>query len=642
MLTGQHPLTHGVVANGIPLPHDAPSVAEYLRVRAGYHTALIGKAHFDPHLDPRLHFFENRAAAEHLDGPWHGFEHVEFATHGPLVGHHYAAWLWEHHPREVFGFGGVLTGARGGDTHAPEVAHNPIPREHYHTDWIADRTIEWLRSVDADEPFFCWMSFPDPHHPFDPPLEEVRRRIDWRDVPLPDGYAAPRDAERILAQKPRHWLDWYQGRFRNPEGGPITFVPGKLTQAQLREMNAMIHVENELIDEACGRVLAFLAEHGVDQDTDVVFTSDHGELQGDYGLMFKGPYHVDSLLRVPLIWRPAPAAAIAPAEITTPVGHVDLAPTFCAIAGLETPEWMQGSALPTSTAQRRERVITTFDSQFASVGMHLRTIYRDGYLCTAYEPSTRDVGGRFRGYWAIWGRGTTVPRYTGSEGELYAVADDPHQQREPLERPRAPLAARRSARRSTRASAAGASQTARRRSADLMSVRRGTSGLGAAIVLTVAIELIIGVAFVAVAAAGFSKVYAARSWPTTRCEILAARGLKVIDEDGDYWEARMTWRYAVGGENYQLENATPAAFASTLDQAEAEALVARFSAGSTVDCWYDPDRPMTSVLDRSAPPWGAYLFALFALGMLAAPFVGLVVWLVARRRARPVTRSGVP
>jgi arylsulfatase A-like enzyme len=428
MLTGQHPRTHGVVANGIALPDDAPSVAAHLRERAGYRTALIGKAHFEPHLDPLLRFYENRCAAAGLSGPWRGFEHVELATHGPMGGHHYAAWMWEKHREELAGFGGVLSGAGGGDTDAPEVTHNPIAREHYHTDWVAERTIGWLRQLEGDAPWFCWMSFPDPHHPFDPPLDEVRKRIDWRELELPAGHpGSPARIERLLANRPRHWLDWYQGRYRNPEGGPIEFTPGALSHDQVREVNAMIHVENELIDDACARVLAWMVEAGVDQDTDVFYTSDHGELQGDLGLMFKGPYHVESLLRVPLIWRPAPSAAIAPAGVDEPVGHVDLAPTFCQIAGLPVPGWMEGEPLPATPGSDRQRVITTFDSQFAAVGMHLRTIYRDGHICTAYRPRTRDQGGHFPFYWSVWGRGSAPPDYDGSEGELYDCTDDPHQ-----------------------------------------------------------------------------------------------------------------------------------------------------------------------------------------------------------------------
>ena len=428
MLTGQYPRTHGVIANGISLPADAPSVAAHLRREAGFRTALLGKAHFEPHLDPWLRFRENHLAAEGSVGPWRGFEHVELATHGPLGGHHYAAWLRAHHGGDVRGFAAVLTGAGGGDTFAPEVAHNPVARENYHTDWIADRTVAWLQSIPTDEPFFCWMSFPAPPHPFDPPYGEVKRRIDWHDVPHSSGRPGTRDRiESLLRKKPAHWFAYWQGRFRNPEGGPTSFVPSQLTDDQLREMNAMIHVENELIDDAVGRVTACLRERGIENDTDIVYTSDHGELQGDHGLFFKGPYHVDALLHVPLIWKPAANARVTSAEIREPVGHVDLAPTFCEIAGVPVPPWMEGSPLPTTPGSERRRVITTFDSQFAPVGMHLRTIYRDDMLCTVYEPSTTHEGGNFPVYWSVWGRGTQVPHYDGTEGELYDCKNDPHQ-----------------------------------------------------------------------------------------------------------------------------------------------------------------------------------------------------------------------
>jgi arylsulfatase A-like enzyme len=428
MLTGQHPLTHGVVANGICAPQDGPNVAEILR-RAGYHTALIGKAHFDPHLDPLLRFAENKLAAQRSNGPWRGFNHVELATHGPVGGHHYADWLWSAHPGDVAGFGSVLTGSGGGETGAPEVRHNPIPRERYHTDWIAERAIDHLKSLRVDKPFFAWVSFPDPHHPFDPPLSEVKKRApDFRDRALPSGRPRSRDeARNALEKKPRHWLDWYEGRFLNPEGGPINFKPQQFTDDQLREVDAMIQVENELIDDAVGRLVAFLVARGIDEHTDIFFTSDHGDLQGDHGLLFKGPYHVTSLMNVPHVWRPASAAvarASAPASVEDPVGHLDLAPTFLSIAGVPIPQEMQGKPL---SELGRERVLTTFDSQFAAVGMHLRTIYRDGMICTAYLPSTRDEGGRFPIYERVWLRGSTWPRYDGTEGELYDLNNDPLQ-----------------------------------------------------------------------------------------------------------------------------------------------------------------------------------------------------------------------
>ncbi|HJQ83783.1 MAG TPA: sulfatase-like hydrolase/transferase [Candidatus Binatia bacterium] len=414
MITGQYVRTHGVVANGVPLPADAPSVAAWLHGKAGYRTALLGKAHFEPGLDPDFRWFENRMARDGSTGPYRGFEHVELAVHGWAFGRfHYDKWLAETYPGEQKGFYRLFTRdgmnhRGGGDTGAPQVAHNPIPREHYHTDWVADRTIAWLDGLDAADDWFVWMSFPDPHHPWDPPLSAVRR-IPWRELDLPAGH--PGSHERIvgiLAQKPHHWLDWYEGRFDNLEGGPPHFVPCRMTHDQVREVNALVHVENELIDEACGRVLARIAERGWDADTDVFFTTDHGELQGDFGLLFKGPYHVDALMRLPFIWRPAPSAAVPPAVIDEPVGQLDLAPTFCRIAGVPIPDWIQGAPLPTMPGSGRERVLTEWDSQFGHIDMHLRSIYRDHFVCTAYE------------------RGRT---YAGTEGELYDLREDPLQWR---------------------------------------------------------------------------------------------------------------------------------------------------------------------------------------------------------------------
>ena len=152
----------------------------------------------------------------------------------------------------------------------------------------------------------------------------------------------------------------------------------------------MTHIQNELIDEACGRVIKRVEHRGWGNDTDIFFTTDHGELQGDFGLLFKGPYHCDALMRIPMIWRPAPSANVAPADIADAVGQVDLAPTFCEIAGVPTTDWMQGKALPKIAGGGHERMITEWDSQFTNMGMHLRTIHRDGYTCTVYEPSTRE------------------------------------------------------------------------------------------------------------------------------------------------------------------------------------------------------------------------------------------------------------
>src|ERR1041385_1808540 len=119
---------------------------------------------------------------------------------------------------------------------------------------------------------------------------------------------------------------------------------------------------NELIDDAVGKVMAKIRERGWDDDTDVFFTTDHGELQGDFGFVYKGPFHVDSLMRLPLIWRPAPSHRIASARVQQPVEQVDLASTFCHVAGVEPAAWMQGKVLPYSDDGSRQRALCEWDS----------------------------------------------------------------------------------------------------------------------------------------------------------------------------------------------------------------------------------------------------------------------------------------
>ncbi len=421
MLTGQFPSRHGAWMNGVPLALDAPSVAEALH-DVNYATALIGKAHFEPFVDPFGRFAENALAqlgVPTIEQPWYGgrrgphrgFDHLELATHGVAGSLHYATWMRREHPDAMSGFYPVLdrdlnvNGAGGGETGAPQVAINPVPREWYHTDWVAERTIAWLDSLPAEADWFCWMSFPDPHHPWDPPASE-RSRVSWRDVELPVNYptrAAEREA--ILDAKAPHWRGWYDGRLVANYEAPARWVPASLTADQVREVNALNAVEVELIDDAVGRVLGAVAQRGWSEDLDVVFTSDHGEFQGDYGLLFKGPYHVDSLLRVPLIWRPAPSAGIGPARVSTPVSLVSLAATFLSIAAHAAPAWVEAPALPTQD-QGDQFIVTEWDSVLFGVSVHVRTVASRDVLYTEYRPGTL---------------------HDGSEGELYVQRDDPLQ-----------------------------------------------------------------------------------------------------------------------------------------------------------------------------------------------------------------------
>jgi arylsulfatase A-like enzyme len=216
----------------------------------------------------------------------------------------------------------------------------------------------------------------------------------------------------VLDDKPRHWRLWYDGTFVSNYEAPAKWVPKTLTADHVREINAMAHIENELIDGAVGRVLSRIGARGWGNDLDVLYTTDHGELQGDFGLMFKGPYHVDALMRLPLIWRPAPSARVTPARVSAPVGLVSLAGTFAAIAGLPHPDYVEAERLPTSDDEAvtlgHERVLTEWDSVLFGKIVGARTICRDNWVCTAMLPGTV---------------------HDGTEGELYDLTHDPLQRR---------------------------------------------------------------------------------------------------------------------------------------------------------------------------------------------------------------------
>jgi arylsulfatase A-like enzyme len=113
--------------------------------------------------------------------------------------------------------------------------------------------------------------------------------------------------------------------------------------------------------------------------------------------------------------------------VSQPVEQVDIAATACAIAGIPQPDWMQGKKLPASDDGTHQRAICEWDSQFPGYGMHFRSIYRDGYVLTRYEPSTAGQPNGLETHFPAYAGFATDIRYDGTEGELYDLKNDPHQ-----------------------------------------------------------------------------------------------------------------------------------------------------------------------------------------------------------------------
>ncbi len=137
MLTGQYVRTHGVFANGVQLPHDAPSVAAHLAEHAGYRTALLGKAHFDPGFDPMFTFPENAHGRRGLDRPVARLRarRAGHARRRPSPGARSsttASGSWKNHPDDVGGFAAAAPGRgrrrhrRARDEDQPDPAR-PVP-----------------------------------------------------------------------------------------------------------------------------------------------------------------------------------------------------------------------------------------------------------------------------------------------------------------------------------------------------------------------------------------------------------------------------------------------------------------------------------------------------------------------------------
>ena len=135
-----------------------------------------------------------------------------------------------------------------------------------------------------------------------------------------------------------------------------------------------------MIDDQFKRILDTLDETGQRENTLIIYTSDHGELLGDHGLIYKGCRFFESLVRVPLIFS-WPAKGVKSIKSDALVELVDLAPTLYEAAGLDIPHWVQGRSLAPllrgETREHREFVRSEFYGAIDYPDQTHATMYRD-------------------------------------------------------------------------------------------------------------------------------------------------------------------------------------------------------------------------------------------------------------------------
>jgi arylsulfatase len=291
---GQYPSRTHCYENGSPMPTDGRQSFMDALTEAGYRTHGIGKCHFTPDLYAPRGFQSREYQEELVSNPdadnyltflhAHGFQHV-CDPHG----------------------------IRGEMYYVPQPAQ--MPATLHPTQWVGDRTTAFIEGqCVSDQPWMLFSSFIHPHPPFAPP-NPWHKLYRAPMMPLP---FVPQDAASLLT-----WGNREQNRYKYRDQG--------LDQNLLRCMKAYYYAAISFIDYQVGRVLGALETIGQLDNTLVLFTSDHGELLGDYNCFGKRSMH-DACARVPLLAR-LPGRFLAGARCEAPASLVDILPTVLAAAG---------------------------------------------------------------------------------------------------------------------------------------------------------------------------------------------------------------------------------------------------------------------------------------------------------------------
>ena len=309
----------------------------------------------------------------------------------------YSVFHWSHDPRDAWPAGHAYRewvaqrGAHLGRTYA-ELGH--MPAELHQTTFCAEQAIDFMETS-WSQPWLMSVNIFDPHAPFDPPADYLAR---YRPDELPGPAFETGD---LAAQQLLEGVD-----FQTPARVPESFD----ARGKIAAYYAMI----ELIDHNVGRMLDALERTGQAENTLVIFTSDHGEMLGDHGLLLKGCRFYEGLVRVPLILR-WPGRVAAGAATGALVELTDLAPTLLDAAGLAAPAHLAGrSLLPLLRGEAAE--------------------HRAAVRCEYYA-ALRDLRGNRRGWndtraTMIRDRRYKLAVYHGHPvGELFDLQEDPHEHR---------------------------------------------------------------------------------------------------------------------------------------------------------------------------------------------------------------------
>lgn len=398
LITGTYPSQHGAYSLGTKLPEDQTTIGA-LMSRAGYRTALVGKAHFQPLLGTESYpSKESYPLLRDLDywrdfhGPFYGFDHVELARNHAdecHVGQHYAIWMEENGlPEWREHFQNAWQSFDFTEQRYPRVGQQhswTLPEKFHYNAWIAERTSALMRDARAaDAPFFVWASFFDPHPPYLVPQP-------WASMYDPEAVTLPRIVPGEHDRNPPHFAMTQEAdpdfsSYQEPHGNETHGFQSHLhTEAVMRKDIAVYYGMISCMDAYIGRILDSLGEIGATDDTVILFTSDHGHLFGQHGLKAKGPFLYEDLVRVP--WIVSTPRQSARGGVSAAMQSIaDIAPTLLSLAGIDIPISMTGidqSAVWNGDAES-VRTHTIVENRHQPTTIHQKSYIDARYKITVY------------------------------------------------------------------------------------------------------------------------------------------------------------------------------------------------------------------------------------------------------------------
>src|SRR6516165_5515826 len=204
---------------------------------------------------------------------------------------------------------------------------SPLGLDLYYDTYIGRRALEYLSRYERSEPWFCWTSFAGPHEPWDAPAPYDT---------LHPSSEAPAAIPRGSGAVPGSILEQL---FCSPEHSPM------MTADEIAALRGNYAGNVTLIDDQIGAIIDHLKRADFYDDTLIIFTSDHGEMNGDHALIYKGNF-LNSAVNIPLIIKPPKDFPLGdPSENEPLVELNDIGATIFDYIGVQPPSWMQGRSL---------------------------------------------------------------------------------------------------------------------------------------------------------------------------------------------------------------------------------------------------------------------------------------------------------